>query len=102
MFDLKKLREAAMREGMKLMGNPRVMKLMSNPRVMKMMMGAFQLRGNVQAAVDARVKSIAKSLKLATQEEVRDLKATIRTLESQVERMQAARSENGHAKHAHG
>ncbi len=96
MFDLKSLRETAMREGMKLMGNPRVMKLMANPNVMKVMMGAFQLRGTVEAVVDARKKRFAKVFKLATQEEVRDLRATLRTLETTLKTLQKTSSGNGH------
>lgn len=88
-----------MREGMKVISNPRVMGLMSNPRVMKVMMQAFALRGNVQAAVDKRVKRLAKTFKLATQEEVRDLKATVRGLEATLERVQTKVAAEHGARH---
>jgi polyhydroxyalkanoate synthesis regulator phasin len=84
-----------MERGMKLMSDPRVMKLMSNPKVMNVVMKGFQLRGQVQASFDQRVQSIAKSLKLATREEVRDLKDTIRTLERSLRDVQAELHKNG-------
>ena len=64
------LKKMVMERGMKLMSDPRVMKLMSNPKVMNVVMKGFQLRGKAQASFDQRVQSIAKTLKLATREEV--------------------------------
>lgn len=95
MFDLKKLRESALREGMKLMGDPRVMKLMSNPKVMNVMMKAFQLRGTVQTAVDDRVKQVARSLKLATREDVSSLRSTISSLERTLKQVESKLEESG-------
>jgi polyhydroxyalkanoate synthesis regulator phasin len=83
------LKKAVMERGMKLMSDPRVMKLMSNPKVMNVVMKGFQLRGQVQASFDEKVQSIAKTLKLATREEVRDLKDTIRSLERTLKDVQA-------------
>src|SRR6185312_2381708 len=64
------LKKMVMERGMKLMSDPRVMKLMSNPKVMNVVMKGFQLRGKAQASIDQRVASLAKTLKLATREEV--------------------------------
>jgi hypothetical protein len=83
------LKKMVIERGMKLMSDPRVMKLMSNPKVMNVVMKGFQLRGKAQASIDSRVASLAKSLKLATREEVRDLKDTIRTLERALKEVQA-------------
>jgi hypothetical protein len=91
-MDLKKL---VLERGMKLMSDPRVMKLMSNPKVMNVVMKGFQLRGKAQASFDARVQKVAKTLKLATREEVRDLKETIRTLERSLKEVQAEVQKNG-------
>ena len=85
-MDLKKV---VMERGMKLMSDPRVMKLMSNPKVMNVVMKGFQLRGKAQASFDEKVQSLAKTLKLATREEVRDLKDTIRGLERTLKDVQA-------------
>jgi polyhydroxyalkanoate synthesis regulator phasin len=90
------LKKTVMERGMKLMSDPRVMKLMSNPKVMNVVMKGFQLRGQVQASIDEKVQSIAKSLKLATREEVRDLKDTIRSLERTLKDVQAqVKKQNG-------
>ena len=68
------LKKLVLERGMKLMSDPRVMKLMSNPKVMNVVMKGFQLRGQAQASIDQRMQSLAKTLKLATRQEVRDLK----------------------------
>src|SRR5437764_10763166 len=83
------LKKMVIERGMKLMSDPRVMKLMSNPRVMNVVMKGFQLRGKAQASIDARVKKLAKTLKLATREEVSELKQTIRTLEQSLRQVQS-------------
>ena len=91
------IKQKVMERGMKLMSDPRVMKLMSNPKVMNVVMKGFQLRGKAQASIDERVQKLARSLKLATREEVRDLKETIRTLERALKDVQAevAKKSNG-------
>ena len=83
------LKKMVMERGMKLMSDPRVMKLMSNPKVMNVVMKGFQLRGKAQASIDEKVKSLAKTLKLATREEVSELKQTIRTLEKALEQVKS-------------
>jgi hypothetical protein len=83
------LKRALLERGMKLMSHPRVMKLLSDPRVMNLVMKGFQLRSQAQAHIDARIKSLAKTLKLATREEVAELKRTIRVLEEQIRQMEA-------------
>jgi hypothetical protein len=82
------LKKKVLERGMKLMSDPRVMKLMSNPKVMNVVMKGFQLRGKAQASLDEKVKSLAKTLKLATREELSDLKQTIRTLETALKQVQ--------------
>jgi hypothetical protein len=89
------LKQKVMERGMKLMSDPRVMKLMSNPKVMNVVMKGFQLRGKAQASIDERVQQLAKTLKLATREEVAGLKDTIRTLERALKEVQAEVKKNG-------
>ena len=89
MLNIKKLQETAMREGMKLMSNPRVMKLMQDPRFMKVMMRAFQVRGDLQSRFDARARRFAKTFKLATREDVEQLKSTLRGLEKSLKKVEA-------------
>jgi hypothetical protein len=83
------LKRTLIERGMKLMSDPRVMKLLSNPRVMNLVMKGFQLRGKAQAQIDAQIKSLARMLKLATREEVSELKRTIRVLEEQLRQLQS-------------
>jgi hypothetical protein len=89
------LKQKVMERGMKLVSDPRVMKLMSNPKVMNVVMKGFQLRGKAQASIDERVQKLAKTLKLATREEVAGLKDTIRTLERALKEVQAEVKKNG-------
>jgi hypothetical protein len=94
------LKKKVMERGMKLMSDPRVMKLMANPKVMNVVMKGFQIRGQAQASIDKRVAALAKTLKLATREEVRDLKDTIRTLERALKDVQAEVQKHNGAKAA--
>ncbi len=89
------LKKKVMERGMRLMSDPRVMKLMSNPKVMNFVMKGFQLRGKAQASIDDKVKSLAKTLKLATREEVSELKQTIRALEQALKKVQTEVATNG-------
>lgn len=83
------LKKMVLERGMKLMSDPRVMKLMSNPKVMNVVMKGFQLRGRAQASIDEKVRALAKTLKLATRDEVTELKQTIRTLEAALKQVQS-------------
>ena len=92
------LKRMMMERGMKLMSDPRVMKMMSNPKVMNLVMKGFQLRGKAQAQIDARIKAVAKTFKLATRDEVNELKQTVRTLENALRKMQSEVESNGHSR----
>ena len=83
------IKNKVMERGMKLMSDPRLMKVMSSPKVMNVVMKGFELRGKAQASFDSGVQSLAKTFKLATRQEVRDLKDTIRTLERSLKDVQA-------------
>ena len=84
------LKDRLIARGMKVMQDPRVAKLAQDERVMKVAMQAFQLRGKVQEEIDERVVTAAKSLGLVTKDEVRDLKRTIKKLETELKKTQAA------------
>ncbi len=74
--------------GMKLMSDPNVSKLIQDERVMKVAMQAFQLRGKVQEQIDQNVGAAAKALGLVTKDEVRELKRTLRKLETELKKAQ--------------
>ena len=84
------IKDILKKRGMELMQDPKVAKLMQDERVMKVAMQAFQLRGKVQEQIDGNVEKVAKSLGLVTKNEVRELKRTIKKLETELKKTQAA------------
>ena len=83
------LKKSLMKRGMKLMSDPRVMKLMQDERVMKAVMQMMSVPGKVQTFTQEQVERLAKSMALATEDEVKDLKRTVRRLEEELTRMKA-------------
>lgn len=75
-----------MKQGAKVMQDPRVAKMMQDPRLMKAVAKGFELRGKVQQHFEHHVESLANSLNLATKAEVRELKRTIRKLERELKK----------------
>ena len=82
------------------MQDPRVAKLVQDERVMKVAMQAFQLRGKVQEQIDQNVEKAAKSLGLVTKDEVRELKRTIKKLETELKKTQQTQQAQLDAKKA--
>jgi hypothetical protein len=97
---LDKLKQAAMTQGFKLIQNPKVMKVMADPRVMKVVMQAFSLSGKVKHQASVRAAHVAKSLGLATKEEVASLKSTIRTLENTITSLEQKVEDKGRSRGA--
>jgi hypothetical protein len=89
------LKKSLMKQGMKLMTDPRVMKLMQDPRVMKAVMAAMSMPGKVQSFGN---EQIAKAMALATEDEVDDLKRTVRSLEEEVARLRKEREDRNSPK----
>jgi polyhydroxyalkanoate synthesis regulator phasin len=54
---------------------------------MKAMMGMMAVPGKVQTFTQEQIDKIAKSMNLATEEEVKELRRTIRRLEDEMRRM---------------
>ncbi len=92
------LKKQLMNRGMKLMTDPRVMKLMQDPRVMKAVMTAMSVPGKVQSFGNEQVEKIAKAMALATEDEVQDLKRTVRSLEEEVATLRREREAREAAK----
>ncbi|WP_394832733.1 hypothetical protein LVJ94_40145 [Pendulispora rubella] len=82
------LKKTLLKQGMKWMSDPRVMKLMQDERVMKAVMTAMSMPGKVQTFTQEQAERIAKAMALATEDEVKDLKRTVRRLEEEVARLQ--------------
>jgi hypothetical protein len=83
------LKKTLMQQGMRLMTDPRVMRLMQDERVMKAMMAAMSVPGKAQSFAREQVETIAKAMALATEDEVKDLRRTVRKLEEDMARMKA-------------
>lgn len=80
-----------MKKGMEILQDPRTQKVMQDERVTKVAMQAFQLRGKVQEEIDQRVETVAKSLGLVTKNDVRELKRTIKKLETEMKKQAESR-----------
>lgn len=78
--------KSLIKQGTKMMQDPRVLKALQDPRVMKAVSKGFELKGKVQQHFDQSVESLANNLNLATKAEVRDLKRTIRKLERELKK----------------
>ncbi len=85
------LKKNLLQQGMKLMTDPRVMKLMQDPRVMKALMQMMSMPGKVQNFTHDQVEKLAKAMSLATEDEVKDLKRTVKRLEDEVSRLERDR-----------
>ncbi len=82
------IKKTLVKQGMKLMTDPRVMKIMQDERVMKAVMQMMSMPGKVQTFTSDQVEKLAKAMSLATEDEVNDLKRQIRRLEEEVSRLE--------------
>lgn len=82
------IKKTLMKQGMKLMSDPRVQKIMSDERVMKAVMQMMNVPGKVQSFTDDQVAKLARAMSLATEDEVKDLKRQIRRLEEEISRLE--------------
>ena len=85
------IKKTLMKQGMKLMTDPRVMKMMQDERVMKAVMQMMTVPGKVTSFTNEQIEKLAKAMSLATEDEVKDLKRQIRRLEEEVSRLERDR-----------
>ena len=81
------IKKTLMKQGMKLMSDPRVLKIMQDERVMKAVMQMMNVPGKVQTFGNEQIEKLAKAMSLATEDEVKDLKRQIRRLEEELARV---------------
>lgn len=81
------LKKTLVKQGVKLMSDPRVAKLMQDERVMSAVMQVMNVPGKVQTFTSEQVEKIAKAMSLATEDEVKDLKRQVRRLEEELARL---------------
>lgn len=82
MFD--KLKREAMRQGMKLMSNPKVMKAMADPRLMNAISQGLAFKGKVQSGFENTMRQLIEVLNLATKEDLEYLKRSLAQMEDSV------------------
>lgn len=87
------IKKTLMKQGMKLMGDPRLVKLMQDERVMKAVMQMMNVPGKVQSFTNEQVEKLAKAMSLATEDEVKDLKRQVRRLEEEVARLEKRKTD---------
>lgn len=83
-----KLKQEAMRHGMRLMTNPKVMQMMADPRVMNAISQGFAIKGQVQSGIESTIRTVAASLNLATRDDVENLRRTLSQIESSVSNLE--------------
>ena len=81
------LKEKLVSEGMKLASNPSVTKLLQDERVTRLLLQGLAMPGKVASFTQEQREHLAKTLGLATADEVRDLKRTVQSLEEEVARL---------------
>ena len=90
----KTLKKTLMKQGLKLMTDPRVLKMMEDERVMKAVMQVMSVPGKVTTFTQDHVEKLAKAMALATEDEVKDLRRTVRRLEEEMKRLQRDRDQD--------
>ncbi len=78
------LKDTITQQGMKLMGDPRMVKLLQDERFMKLMMAAMAVPGRVQHFTDEQKESIARTFGLVLEKDFRALKRKVADLEAKV------------------
>jgi hypothetical protein len=85
-------KDVVMGQAMKIASSPRVSKLATDPRLMNAAMKAMSLGSTVKTNMDKAGRLAAGAFGLVTQDEVRDLRSTIQTLEDQKASLEAKSS----------
>jgi hypothetical protein len=80
-------KKTLMKRGMELMTDPRFATVMQDERVIKGLMAAMQLPGKVEGFTAEQKERFAKAMGLPTEQEVKDMRRTIRRLEEEVARL---------------
>jgi hypothetical protein len=81
------IKDEVKKKGLQLMSDPRVIKLMQNEQFMKAMMAVVQVPGKVNTFTTEQTERFATTMRLATSQEVKELKRTVKNLEADVARL---------------
>jgi hypothetical protein len=81
------LKDRLVSEGTKLATNPQVAKLMQDERFLKLVMVAMSVPGRMQTFTAEQKEAVAKAFGFVTQDELKDLRRTVTSLEQTVARL---------------
>lgn len=79
-----KLKNKALKQGMKLMSNPTIMKWLGDPRFINAINRGFEIKNLIQNRIHDKLRFVAHKLNLATQKDINSLEQSIRQIESNV------------------
>jgi hypothetical protein len=85
------LKKTWLKQMTRVMSDPRVMTLMQDERVMKAVMVAMSVPGRAQTLGKGLVENVARTMALATEAEVKDLRRTVRKLEDEMAQLKNGR-----------
>ena len=81
------IKDEVKKRGLQLMSDPRVGKLMQNEQFMRAMMTVIQVPGKVESFTTEQTERFAKMMRLATSDEMKDLKRQVKSLEAELARL---------------
>lgn len=83
------IKDELQKKGLQLMADPRVAKLMQDPRFMGAMMTAMSVPGKVNTFTTEQTERFARSMRLPTLAEFKDLQRQVKNLEAELARLKA-------------
>jgi hypothetical protein len=81
------IKDEVKKRGLQLMSDPRVGKLMQNEQFMRAMMAVVQVPGKVETFTTEQTERFAKMMRVATSDEVKELRRQVKSLEADVARL---------------
>lgn len=69
--------------------SPLALKVVTNPQVQALLTQALNLQADMRQNIEAQVKLVARTLELVTRDELTSLRAVVKELEAEVERLKA-------------
>ena len=87
------LKDKVLSEGMKLVSHPSVAPLLQDERLMKLFMTALSVPGRLDELTAEQKANFSRIMGVARQQEVDDLKRTVRALEGELAQLRAQLNE---------
>lgn len=69
--------------------SPIALKVVTNPQVQALLTQALNLQADMRQNIEAQVRLVARTLELVTRDELTSLRAVVKELEAEVERLKA-------------